>query len=488
MPVCIGGMHRSGTSMVTRMLNLCGVYLGPEEDLLPPGADNPKGYWEVSEIKNINDDILERFGGAWNQPPANLPSDWGNVPDLGPLRQRAVSIINNLSQNALWGWKDPRTSLTFSFWRGLTGEQDLKVVLCLRNPLDVAKSLRARKDKVSYEHHVWYSYNQSLLTQAAGLPLIVTHYDSYFENPEAELRRVTDFLGLEVSAETIEGACAWIARDLRNQTSGLVDLVESDVPFEVIELYLELCEQSGPIYSAIFEREKEKLAGLNLELPLNAEQQRDILAMRLFKLQKDFKKASQYSETTITACREHIAKLEEQVRQQHTNFESAAGRVQELEEQLRQQFNSSTGRVQELEEQLRQQHARFEEQVRQQHTNFEAAVARIGELEQGLKDSQQAIQAQKEYITKLEAPARQLGEKQFELDSLNKRYSMLSSDLEKSEEKNRALTTQNAQLRAFLQQEQSNVKRTVADLRALQSTRTVRMSRLVGSLVRKVKK
>ena len=38
MPLCVTGMHRSGTSMVARLLNVCGLDLGPEADLLPPGG------------------------------------------------------------------------------------------------------------------------------------------------------------------------------------------------------------------------------------------------------------------------------------------------------------------------------------------------------------------------------------------------------------------------------------------------------------------
>ena len=33
---CIIGMHRSGTSMVVRLLNLCGLDLGPPEQFMPP--------------------------------------------------------------------------------------------------------------------------------------------------------------------------------------------------------------------------------------------------------------------------------------------------------------------------------------------------------------------------------------------------------------------------------------------------------------------
>jgi hypothetical protein len=48
MPVCIAGMHCSGTSMVARLLNLCGLYLGPEGELLPSTPDSPGGTERLS--------------------------------------------------------------------------------------------------------------------------------------------------------------------------------------------------------------------------------------------------------------------------------------------------------------------------------------------------------------------------------------------------------------------------------------------------------
>jgi hypothetical protein len=67
--VCILGMHRSGTSLVSRALNVLGVYLGPEEQLMRPSTDNPAGHWESRPIKEINDEILSILGGSWQEPP-----------------------------------------------------------------------------------------------------------------------------------------------------------------------------------------------------------------------------------------------------------------------------------------------------------------------------------------------------------------------------------------------------------------------------------
>ena len=66
LPICIAGMHRSGTSMVARLLNLCGLYLGPESELSPPAPDNPEGYWENKHFVGINDRILAHLDAGWD--------------------------------------------------------------------------------------------------------------------------------------------------------------------------------------------------------------------------------------------------------------------------------------------------------------------------------------------------------------------------------------------------------------------------------------
>src|SRR6185312_7034486 len=58
MPLCIAGMHRSGTSMVTRLLNLCGLEIGRQSDLLRPRSSNPEGFWENRRFIRINDAVL----------------------------------------------------------------------------------------------------------------------------------------------------------------------------------------------------------------------------------------------------------------------------------------------------------------------------------------------------------------------------------------------------------------------------------------------
>ena len=54
--VVVLGMHRSGTSAITRGLEVLGVNLG--DNLYPAAIDNPKGFWEDNDFLGINEELL----------------------------------------------------------------------------------------------------------------------------------------------------------------------------------------------------------------------------------------------------------------------------------------------------------------------------------------------------------------------------------------------------------------------------------------------
>lgn len=141
-PVCIAGMHRSGTSMVVNALRSCGLYLGQESAFAAPSSENKSGYWENRTFVLLNEEILKAFGGAWDYPPL-MPEGWHEHARLLPLRAKAEALLEQFAGCDRWGWKDPRNSLTLPFWTSLL--PNTKVVICLRNPLEVALSLRRRK-------------------------------------------------------------------------------------------------------------------------------------------------------------------------------------------------------------------------------------------------------------------------------------------------------------------------------------------------------
>ena len=100
--------------MLTRLLHTCGLYLGPENDLMPPQADNPEGFWEHLGLVALNDELLNELGGAWDLPP-KADEDFTHA-RLDPLRLKARLLIEKFDSADVWGWKDPRNSLTLPFW------------------------------------------------------------------------------------------------------------------------------------------------------------------------------------------------------------------------------------------------------------------------------------------------------------------------------------------------------------------------------------
>lgn len=260
--VCIAGMHRSGTSMITRLMHMCGVNLGPEGDLLVPTADNPEGYWESRSLMMINDQILAGFGGGWDFPPA-LDAGWTTRPDLMPLRHQARQLLRVFEGQQVWGWKDPRNSLTMPFWRELI--PNITTLVCLRNPVEVAASLHSRGYASQYfAYDLWLQYNRAVLANTTPENRIVTHYESYFVDPAAELRRVTTALGMSVSDAAIAEACATTQQRLRHASAGVTDLLNSRPPAEVVTTYMQLCNEAGPVYGEQLARE---LTALDRPLP-----------------------------------------------------------------------------------------------------------------------------------------------------------------------------------------------------------------------------
>lgn len=245
MPVCIAGMHRSGTSMVTRILHLNGLYLGQEAELGGPAPDNADGFWEHVRFRGLNEAILNELGGGWDCPPP-LPEDWSGE-RFAPLRTRANRIVQDFEDREPWGWKDPRNCLTLPFW--LQQIPGLKVVIVLRNPLEVAFSLRNRgaSSYASYAFGLvlWDTYNRHLLHSVSPDNRIITHYDAFFHQPATEVRRVLDFLEMPVQEDTVNRTCTLMSAGLRHQRFTYKHLVHANASPKVVDLYRTMSEEAG---------------------------------------------------------------------------------------------------------------------------------------------------------------------------------------------------------------------------------------------------
>lgn len=241
--VCVTGMHRSGTSMVARLLQALGVYLGPDDRLMPARPDNPEGFFEHTDFAEINEAILTRCGASWHDV-MPMPAGWECRPVLDDLYDRARAVVErDFSGVALWGWKDPRTCLTLPFWQRLLGQFD--TILCVRRPLDVARSLEAR-DQFPIEKSLmlWSVYTAAAVAHTVERPPLIALYDSYLEGQRVP-PELSGWLGLDAQgadAETVARAADALRLPLRHHAGACDSQALAHLPWAVRALHAALHE------------------------------------------------------------------------------------------------------------------------------------------------------------------------------------------------------------------------------------------------------
>lgn len=223
--VCVTGMHRSGTSFTAQALRLLGVSLGLGDRLMKPGPDNPTGYWENRDIKELNDELLARLGGSWDQPPV-LDRGWEHDASLDRLRARASEVLDDAfggprSGQGFIGWKDPRLSLLLPFWRTFT--PITTTIVMVRHPAEVAASLCARNGiEAPQAAMLWLRY---LLAATANDPshLLVQHH-AFFADLPGTLATVAAHVGLPPPAEdTVARAREHLDSSLRHHVATIAE-------------------------------------------------------------------------------------------------------------------------------------------------------------------------------------------------------------------------------------------------------------------------
>jgi Sulfotransferase family len=236
--VCVLGPPRSGTSLTGMLLNSLGVFFGRDDHLSRPYEGNPKGSWEHLGIEKINRELLARLGGSWDEPP-ELPNGWEEDSLFEALRADARSLIREeFTGAAVWGWKDPPTCFTLPFWR--TVLPPMHYVICLRNPLDVARSLE-RRDRFSLEKgfHLWLLHTKAALRNTEHERRAFVFSERWIDGWQEQLQRLARFLDVPRGQMVEDGAIeAVIDKNLWHYRSSLNSMTRS------LQIYQEVLQES----------------------------------------------------------------------------------------------------------------------------------------------------------------------------------------------------------------------------------------------------
>lgn len=240
--VCVIGPGRSGTSLTMRMLSILGVYAGSEDGFIVSRRGNPANFWERTAIARLNNRLLRLHGGDVLNPP-RLPPGWESAKSVAAERRAASALLaDTFGGHDLWGWKCPRASLTLPFWQQLI--PDLRYVICVRNPIDMARSL-AELGGVPREQalSLWLTYTATAMVNTSGKQRTFVRYADYFDDWRPVVGQLAGLLGSHSGAtetgevaELIESA---IDEGLRHHEVAAHELMsDAQIPAELAALFL----------------------------------------------------------------------------------------------------------------------------------------------------------------------------------------------------------------------------------------------------------
>ena len=239
--IVVLGMHRSGTSVITRALQVLGVDLG--DKLLPPlEGVNVKGFWEDVELNSLNIEMLNAVHSDWHFLTPIQETDVTELHRQGYL-SRAVEMLKVKTDNiSAFGFKDPRTAKLLLFWKDVfaQSQMDVSYVISMRNPLSVCKSL-AKRDGFDFEksYLLWLDHVINSLIETDGKSRVLVDYDRLIQSPNKELERIAGKLQLEIDLDELEKFKEeFIDIDLRHTVHQFDDLMADDsAPPLVKEVY-----------------------------------------------------------------------------------------------------------------------------------------------------------------------------------------------------------------------------------------------------------
>lgn len=187
------GMHKSGTTLIAEILHHSGIRMVDDTDT-ELGYDTGNKY-ERSSTKQLNHDILGSEGTHSLEVPQ--PRQLSSTPDQRARMQQLVRQLD--APQTDWGFKDPRTCITYPLWASVLPPHRLIVVY--RSPQEVwqhyrKSSTRRRFSLTMNPLEGWCAYNELILgyLKQTAMPFVVLNYE-LFMTTQPEFDRLRQFIG-----------------------------------------------------------------------------------------------------------------------------------------------------------------------------------------------------------------------------------------------------------------------------------------------------
>lgn len=210
------GMHKSGTTLIAQMLHEAGIHMGHFPADLGYDQDNTYERHETQEMNRqlLHNYLLPSLGYLFHrhrQPPVNqagyrrnqdstalvrfhrLQAALQRPENIAPLRQLVASCNGRFPH---WGFKDPRTCLTYPAWRAALG--DHKLIIIFRSYTQLLRHYRVHPANLPLLFRVlyaWTLHNRCLLGYVAQpiAPTLLLSYEAMMQG-EGGLQQLAAFV------------------------------------------------------------------------------------------------------------------------------------------------------------------------------------------------------------------------------------------------------------------------------------------------------
>jgi hypothetical protein len=236
-PLIIVGMHRSGTTMITKMLENLGLFVGAEKEV----NNEALFFWEINNwIFDLHTATAEKpYNLRYSNPSCkkvikeSLEHFVQSSKRKQYLGKHAGSIRDIRETNFPYGWKDPKNTFTIDFWKDIF--PDPKIIHIYRNPIDSVSSYIERdleiknrfawnwKKKLKRDLLISKNFHQNFrlssieegfnlweeyVSKALSLKndfsnYLEIKYEDFLESPYEKLQQMAEFSGLRPNEQQI---------------------------------------------------------------------------------------------------------------------------------------------------------------------------------------------------------------------------------------------------------------------------------------------
>lgn len=214
--IFIAGMHRTGTSALAGLIDSLGVSAG--NNLLEANEENEKGFYENTRLLEFNDAVLASAASCWDDifwHPSKLPDlqTDGRVNSLTRILDEEYGTIDTVVI------KDPRLCLLLPLYIEALKimDVDCHILITLRHPLEVAKSLEKRNH---FSHAkgllLWCQYMLNIERDTRFLQRLIIPYDDLLSNPDGILLQIAATFGLDKALLASANSTSHIDPSLRH--------------------------------------------------------------------------------------------------------------------------------------------------------------------------------------------------------------------------------------------------------------------------------